>query len=269
MQTSAATRHPLETAGRVGYAFKGVLYVLLGVLAVESARGGGDTEGRQGALQTVAENPFGSVLLTILAIGLAAYAIWRLTLAVLDPEKEGSDASGAVHRIGYVVSGVSYGLLAFTAYRIIQGNSDGGGGGGAEESSSMVLSLPGGRYILGLIALAVLGYGIYELVRAYKGSFMEKLALEGEAQQHRTTIKRLGRAGLASRGVVYGIIGAGLAAAAYRYNPDEARGLDQALATLRDQPYGTYLLALIGLGLAAYGLYCGVNARYRRFEGDQ
>ena len=267
MTTLSPTRHPLETAGRVGYAFKGVLYVLLGVLAVDAALDGGSAEGQTGALQTVAESAFGGVLLTVLAVGLAAYALWRLAMAALDPEGEGTDASGIVHRLGYVVSGVSYALLAFAAYRILQG--EGAGGGGASEGAQTVFSLPGGRYVLGLIALAVAGFGAYEVYRAYAGQFMEKLALRGDAAQHRDTVRALGRVGLVARGVVYGVIGVALAVAAYQYDPAEARGLDGALATLQDQPYGTYLLAAVGAGLAAYGLYCGVNARYRRFEGAQ
>ena len=258
----------MEAAGRVGYAFKGVLYVLLGVLAVDAALGGGEAEGQRGALQTVAEGAFGSVLLTVLALGLAAYALWRLAMAALDPEREGTDASGIAHRVGYVVSGVSYGLLAFAAYRILQGGGE-GGGNGAEQGAQAALSLPGGRIVLGLIALAVLGFGAYELVRAHKKSFMDKLALSGEAARHRETVQRLGTAGLVARGVVYLVIGSALAVAAYRYDAGQAKGLDEALATLRDQPYGAVLLGLIGLGLAAYGLYCGVNARYRRFEGNQ
>ena len=262
------TAHPLETAGRVGYAFKGVLYVLLGVLAVDTALEGGDTEGQQGALAAVAESPFGGVLLTVLGIGLAAYALWRLAMAVLDPEREGSDAEGWAHRIGYAISGVAYGSLAFAAYRIVQG----GGGGeenGAEQGAQTALSLPGGRGVLALVAIAVLGYGVYELVRAKRASFMDKLALSGEGAQHRQSVERLGRAGLAARGVVYSIIGFLLGTAALRADPDEAVGLDGALSALRDQPYGAVLLGLVGLGLAAYGLYCWVNARYRRFEGDQ
>ena len=262
-----SARHPMETAGRIGYAFKGVLYVLLGVLAVDAALGGGSPEGQRGALQAVADNAFGGVLLTVLALGLAAYAAWRLAMAVLDPEQEGTDASGIAHRVGYVVSGVAYGLLAFAAYQILQGR--GGSGGGAEQGAQAALSLPGGRLVLGLVAVAVLGFGGYELLRAKRGSFMEKLALSGEAARHRQTVRRLGTAGLAARGVVYLVIGAALAVAAYRYDADQAKGLDEALATLRDQPYGSVLLALVGLGLAAYGLYCGVNALYRRFEGDQ
>lgn len=264
---AAAARHPMEAAGRIGYAFKGVLYVLLGALAIDTALDGGDTEGQTGALEAVAQSTFGGLLLTVLALGLAAYAVWRLALAALDPERQGTDTEGLLRRGGYVVSGLSYGALALAAYRILQ--RGGAEGDGATEGAQAALALPGGRVVLGLVALGVLGYGAYELRRAEAGSFMDKLALSGVAARQRTTVRRLGQAGLAARGVVYTLIGTALAVATYQYDPSEAVGLDGALATLRDQPYGAVLLGVVGLGLAAYGLYCGVNARYRRFEGDQ
>ena len=263
---AAAARHPLETAGRVGYAVKGVLYGLLGALAVQTARGGGDAEGRRGALREIAESPGGDVLLLLVAVGLAAYGLWRLALAVLDPERQGSDASGLVRRGGYVVSGASYVLLALAAFRIRGG---GGSGGGAQDRAQSVLELPGGAALVGLVALAVLGYGAWEFVRAYRGGFMDKLSLRGEAARRREAVRRIGQAGLAARGVVYGIVGVFLARAALASDADHARGLDGALQALRDAPSGPWLLGAVGAGLVAYGLYCGVNALYRRFEGDQ
>ena len=261
-----AKRNPLETAGRVGYAFKGVLYVLLGVLAVEAATGGGSAEGQRGALREVAQAPFGNALLTAIAVGLAAYALWRLAMAALDPEGEGTDASGIAHRVGYLVSAGAYGLLALAAYRILTGEG-GSGGSGAEQGAQTAFSLPGGRWLVGAAGLAVVAYGVYEVARAVRASFMDKLSLSGVGAAHRQAVERLGRAGLTARGVVYGVVGAALVAAAVQHDADAARGLDGALETLRDQPYGAVLLGLVGLGLAAYGLYCGVNARYRRFEG--
>ena len=263
----SAARHPLETAGRVGYAVKGVLYGLLGVLAVQTARGGGDTEGQRGALQAVAESSGGDVLLLLLAIGLGAYGLWRLALAALDPEGKGSDASGLARRAGYVISGLSYAALAVTAFRLRGGG--GSGGGGAEGRAETALGLPGGPLLVGLVALGVLAYGGWEFVRATRADFMDKLALRGDAARQRETIRRIGQAGLAARGVVYSIIGVFLARTALQSDADEALGLDGALAVLRDAPYGPWLLGAVGVGLFAYGLYCGINALYRRFEGAQ
>lgn len=254
---------PLQTAARVGYAFKGVLYVLLGVLAVQAALGEGTSEGQTGALRTVADSPFGGVLLTALAIGLAAYALWRLATAVLDPENHGTDTSGIVHRVGYFGSALAYGFLAYVAGKLVWSGT-GGSGGGASEQTQTALGLPGGRWLVVLAALALLGFAAREAHRAYTARFMDGLSLGDVAK--RSTVKHLGQAGLAARAVVYGVMGLSLATAAWQSDSSEAVGLDGALATVRDQPYGLALLGAVGVGLAAYGLYCGVNARYRHFE---
>ena len=261
---TTAARNPVETAGRIGYAFKGVLYALLGVLAVQTAFGGGETEGQTGALRTVAAQPFGNVLLIVLAVGLVAYALWRLATAILDVEGHGTDASGVVHRVGYFFSAVAYGFLAYTAVQILGGS--GGGDGGVQEQAQTVFSLPLGRYLVGAAGVAFAGFGARELKKAYTADFMHDLRFSAHAVQFRDTARMLGRAGLTARGVVYGVIGVALLVAAIQHDPGEARGLDGALQTLRDQPFGPWILAAVGVGLAAYGLYCGVMATYREFE---
>lgn len=263
-----AQRHPLETLGRVGYAVKGVVYAILGVIAVKAATGSGNPEGQQGVFQAIAGSTFGAVLLWVVVVGLAAYGLWRLVLAVKDPEHEGDDAEGAVRRVGYVISGVAYGALAYTAYKTVTGAST-SGDDATEERTQMLLGFPGGKWIVGAIALALLGYGVYEFVRAYKASFMDRLRLEGEAAQNRKWVRRAGQWGLAARGVVYLILGGFLLQAALQADADEAGGLDEALTTLQQQPYGPWLLGVVAVGLVLYGVYCWVNAAYRRYEGAQ
>lgn len=263
-----AKRHPLETLGRVGYAAKGVVYVLLGVLAADAAFGsGGGPEGQTGALQSLAGTSYGPFILWALVVGLTAYGLWRFALAALDPEQEGDDAEGLVKRAGYVVSGVAYLGLAYTAYQIVSG-AGAGSGGATEERTASVLALPGGRWIVGAAAVVVFGYGLYEFVRAYKASFMEHLDLEGAAARNRDKVRLAGRAGLAARGVVYVIIGTFLGQAALQQDAEEAGGLDAALTALQDQSYGPWLLGLVAIGLVLYGLYCGVNALYRRYPAQ-
>lgn len=261
-----AQRHPLETLGRVGYGVKGVLYALLGAIALDAATSGGDPAGQTGTLRALADEPFGGVLLWVLTIGLAAYGLWRFALAALDPEREGDDREGALKRVGYAISGAMYLGLAYTAYQIVSGS--GGGGDGTEERTAMLLGLPGGRVLVGAIALGVLGYGVYQFVRAYRHKFFEKLRLEGEAARRRDLVRRVCQAGLAARGVVLVLTGGFLAQAALQRDPGEAGGLDQALATLQQQSYGTWLLGLVALGLVMYGAYCWLNAAYRRYEGQ-
>ena len=264
-----AARHPIETLGRVGYAAKGVVYALLGVLALNAAFSAGDPEGQGGALRAIAGTSYGPFLLWVLVVGLAAYGLWRFALAALDPEHKGDDAEGLVKRAGYVISGVAYLGLAYTAYRIVSGGGSGGGAGQTQERTETLLGFPGGRWILGAIALGVFGYGVYQFVRAYKGSFMEKLRLEGEAARNREWVRRAGRAGLAARGVVYVLVGVFLGQAALQDQAAEAGGLEAALTALQGQGYGPWLLALVALGLVLYGVYCGVNAAYREYEGAQ
>ena len=269
MDTSArhARRHPIETLGRVGYAAKGVVYVLLGVLAADAAFGAGGPEGQTGALRALADTSYGPVVLWALVVGLAAYGLWRFALAALDPEHKGTDAKGVVTRVGYVVSGVVYLGLAYTAYQIVTGVGA-GGGNSTEERTATVLGMPGGRWLVGAAALGVIGYGFYEFVRAYKASFMDHLDLEGAAARNREWVRRAGRAGLAARGVVYVLVGGFLGQAALQDQAAEAGGLDAALTTLQGQGYGPWLLGLVALGLVMYGAYCGVNAAYRRYPAQ-
>ena len=261
-----AQRHPLEALGRAGYAVKGALYAILGLIALDAARDGGDPEGQSGTFATIAESSWGSTVLWVLVVGLAAYALWRVALAAFDPEGEGDDLKGAGKRVFYVVSALSYAGLAYSAYQVVSGA--GAESGGTEDRAQTLLGLPGGTWIVGLLALGIAGYGVWQLVRAYRASFMDKFRLEGEAARRRDLVKKAGQWGLAARGVVYLIVGGFMAQAALRSNAAEAGGLDQALGTLQRQPAGPWLLGAVAVGLVLYGVYCWVNAAYRRYEGQ-
>ncbi len=261
-----ARRHPLETLGRVGYAVKGGLYTLVGLLALDAARGGGDPEGQTGTFEAIAQTAWGPAVLWLLVVGLAAYAAWRVALAITDPEGEGDDAKGLGKRAFYVVSAFAYGGLAYSAYQVVSGA--GAEGGGTEDRARTLLGLPGGPWLVGIAALGLLGYGVWQFMRAYRASFMDHFDLEGIAARRRDWVRRAGQWGLAARGVVYLLAGGFMAQAALAARPDEAGGLDQALGTLQRQPAGPWLLAAVAIGLVMYGVYCGVNAAYRRYEGQ-
>lgn len=252
--------------GRFGFAAKGLVYIIIGVLAIQVAIGsGGQTTGPSGALGSIANQPFGQALLIIVSIGLFGYALWRLIQAWIDPEQEGSDAKGVVKRIGYAISGLIYGFLGVEAIRIVMGSSSGGGSDQqAQNWTAMLLSQPFGQWLVGIVGAIIIGTGAYQLYRAYSAKFKEKLKLQEMSTTERTWSERSGRLGFAARGVVYFIMGWFLIQAAMTRSSEEAGGIGQALQELAQQPYGPWLLGVVAIGLIAYGFFCFVLARYRR-----
>lgn len=257
---------------RFGYAAKGVVYVMVGGLAAAAAFGrGGETTGSRGALQAVLEQPFGQVLLGIVAFGLACYAAWQFIRAVEDPENEGSDGKAIAKRVGFFISGVIHVGLVIAAVRMVVGSGgggDGSGDSGAQGWTATLMSYPLGQWLVAIVGLIIAGYGVAQLIRAYKADLDSQLVLSGMSAAARQWIRRVCRFGMAARGVVFGIIGLFLVLAAWRQNPSEARGLGGALRSLQEQGYGPWLLGVIALGLIAYGIYEFVLARYRRIDAD-
>ena len=260
----------IDRMARFGFITKGIVYAVIGVLAVQAAfTAGGGTEGAQGAIQEIGRQPFGMVLLGLAAIGLLAYALWRFVAAGVDPEGVGTDAKGIAKRIGYAVSGIIYLGLAVLAARIVLGGSasSGGGGGGSEaEMTARLMSQPFGQWLVGAVGVIIVGVGLFHFYRAYSASFMKRYNTGEMDARQRTWAKRLGRFGLSARGVTFCIIGGFLIEAAVQANPNETRGLAGALDTLAQQPYGPWLLGIVALGFIAYGVYCVSRARFSSFS---
>jgi hypothetical protein len=256
-EDTAGSGRNLERLARAGYLTKGIVYALVGVLAAQAALGaGGATTDTEGALQRIVTEPFGRVLL-----GLVTFA-----QAVLDPENKGDDAGGLAKRAGSLVSGIAYGGLALTAGRLALGTGGGGGGSsGPEDLSARLMGWPLGVWLVGLIGLLVIGFGLQQLYKGYQALFRDKLKHGEMSASELIWTVRAGRLGLAARGIVFGIIGMFLVRAALSANPEQARGLGEALATLARQPLGPLLLGTVALGLVAYGIYMVLLARYRRF----
>ncbi len=268
----ASATHPwVITLARWGYAAKGLVYLLIGVLALKLALGlGGAATSRAGALRVIDVGPFGRVLLAIVTVGLIGYALWSLLRAAVDPEGAGNDAKGAAQRVGYAIIGVSYATTAYSALRIVLGSGGGSGGGAGSDASTRgwtarLLDLPFGVALVVLVGLVVIGVAAFLGYRAYTAKLDRRLDLARLSAQGRRAVLVLGRCGYAALGVVFGVVGLFLVVAALRHNPGEARGLGGALADLLQQPYGHVLLAVVALGLIAYGCYALVQARYRRF----
>ena len=261
----------VERLARAGYAGKGITYLLIGVLAVMAAFGtGGSTEGSKGVLAGVADNMFGQILVFIVGIGLAGYALWNFWRAAVDPENEGTDGKGIAKRIFFAVSGVIHVSLAIFAIRagISGGGSSGGGGedSGTQGMVAMALGWPGGRFIVGAVALLIIGFAVGEIIKAYKIDFTEKLKLGQMDEKTRKTTIYTGRAGLAARGVAFALVGFFIGLAAINSNPNEAGGLNKALDTLG--AFGPIALGIVALGLVAYGVYMLIKAKYRRINPE-
>ena len=269
---SAATSRWMTMLARLGYAVKGVVYLIIGILAVELAAGkGGKATDQRGAIHVIYDAPLGRFLLAVVAIGLIAFALWCFIQALFDTEGKGNNAKGILARVGYAVIGVSYGLLAVGAIQLLAGTGNGGQSStaSAQNWTGMVLKYGIGVALIVLIGLVVLGIAFYMFYRAYTANFQQKLSLQGVSTQVRKGLILLGRTGYAALGVVFCIVGLFLIIAALQHNPNDARGLDSALQVLLQQPFGPFLLAIVALGLVAYGAYSFVEARYRRIAGRQ
>jgi len=255
----------VERLARLGYLAKGIVYAIVGVLAVQAAFGaGGQTTDTKGALSAIAAQPFGKFLLALLTVGLIGYVVWRFVQAVQDPEHKGDDAKGWATRLGYAVSGLIYASLAFTAIGLIRGSGGGGGGNSEQDWTARLLAQPFGQWLVGLVGAFVIGLGFYQLYQAYKAKFRKQMKLQEMSPTEETWATRIGRFGLGARGVVFCIIGFFLLQAARQSDASQVRGLDGVLQSLAQQPYGPWLLGIVALGLVAYGIHMAVQARYIR-----
>ena len=256
-----------ERLFRFGYAAKGVVYAIVGWLAASAALGpGGRTTGTRGALRSLVNQPFGRILLGFVAIGLSGYVLWRLVQAIMDTENQGTDAKAIIVRLSYAGNGLIYGGLAVTAVKIIFGEVDIDNGYGSIDWTALLLAQPLGQWLVGTVGAVVIGLGFYEFYQAYTAKFCRKFNLNEMSDTEKTWATRIGRFGLAAKGVVYSIIGFFLIQAARQSKSKQVRGLEGALDSLARQPYGRWLLGVVALGLIAYGVYYIVQARYRRIH---
>jgi hypothetical protein len=266
-----ASQHPLvEALARLGYAVRGALYLVVGALAVQLAAGagGGAAETQLGAIETIGRQPFGRALLVLVAIGLAGYGLWGLVRAAVDPFGGEPGPAGLARRAGYLVSGGAYGALVPPTVLLILGAGPGGAPGAGGDASAWVaraLAAPGGAWLVGGAGVVwILGGGLGQLVRAYRADFRREFAAGRMAPAERRWATRVGRLGLAARGVVFALVGGFLVRAAAAGDAGRARGLDGALQALAAAPHGAALLALVAAGLVCFGAYSLLCARWVR-----
>jgi Domain of Unknown Function (DUF1206) len=249
-----------EWLARAGFVARGVVYLLIGVLAIELALGvGGSNADQQGALRTIARQPLGTPLLILVAAGLGGYALWRFVRALLGHGREDSD--GALDRLAALGSGVVYAGLCALAVEIVAGS---GKAGQSHRAAAGVLGWPAGAWLVGAAGIVLVGVGLYQGYRAFSKDFLEDSKTEEMSPRVRRWVEWIGVFGHLSRMVVYALVGVFLFVAAVTFNPKQAVGLDGALARLAHQSYGPLLLAIVACGLVAFGAYSLSDARYRR-----
>jgi hypothetical protein len=258
----AAHSEPIGWLGRLGLLAMGVSYGLVAALAIRLATGGGgETEDRGGALQAIAQDGFGRIVVFLLAIGFAAYAIWRIAEAIFDRGGEGKHAKGLVVRASFLGRAGIYTVLCITAVSVLLGSS---GESNEKQETAGVLDWPGGRWIVAAVGAGFLGAAGWNVFRGVTRRFKEELKTNemGDAEERIVTIA--GVVGVFARGVVFSLIGIFLIKAAVEYDPREAIGLDGALNKLAAQDHGRFLLGVVAAGLLAFGVFCLFQARYRR-----
>jgi hypothetical protein len=238
--------------------------MIVGILALMAAMGErGETTSKQGAVARIADQPFGQILLGIVAAGLLFYAFWRLMAALADSEHKGTGVKGIGKRIGYCCSAIVYGSLGIYAAQLLIG-SGAGSGDGKQNWIAWLMAKQFGAALVGIAGVILIGVGLAQFFKAHKESFRENLRLSQMSPSEDKWATRAGKWGYVSRGVVFAIMGGFLINAAGSHNPNEARGLEGALDALAGQPYGAVLLAVVAAGLAAYGAYMFVEAKYRQ-----
>lgn len=252
---------PLGWLARAGLVARGLVYLIIGVLALKLALGdGGEAANQKDALKTIAEQSFGKTLLILVAIGLAGYALWRLTRAAVGHGAEQRDSG--TDRVAALASGVAYGILCVTAVEIVAGSSS--SSGTPKEATGGILGWWGGTVIVAAAGAVLIGVAVYQAYKGLGKKFLEDAKTGEMSPSVRKGYTALGVFGHVARGVIFALVGYGLIRAAIDYDPQQAVGLDGALRQLADSSYGPALLGVVAAGLAGFAVYSIVDARYRR-----
>jgi len=244
---------------RIGYVVLGVVHIVIGAIAVSVATGGGGEADQGGAMQQIAQNPAGSLLLFAIAIGLTGLAAWQIAEAFLERDTDAKKRWG--HRLKFVGTALAYAAIAFTALvYALGGRSD--SSESTQTLSAQLLATPAGVVLLVLIGLGVSAIGIAFIVRGATRAFAKRLALpEGAA---RRGIVGFGVVGYIAKGIAVAVTGVLFVVAAFTHDPEKAGGLDSALHSLVELPFGSVVLWIVAAGLIVYGIFCFARARYAR-----
>jgi hypothetical protein len=254
----AARGRPMVWLARAGLASRGVMYLLIGIIAVQIAIDGSRQQAdRSGAVRLVAQTPFGSVLLWLLVAGFAGMTVWCLSETVWG----GREAS---KRIAFLARAVFYGVVTYGILKYALGiGQPSSSDKQSQDLTATVLRHQGGQVVVAIAGAVAVGAGLYTMYRAWRRKFLEDLNLSAASPATRTVVTRLGQIGGIARGVVFGTVGVFLIIAAIDANPGQAKGIDSALRALAHTPLGPWLLVVVALGLVTFGVYSWCEARWR------
>jgi hypothetical protein len=268
-QTTRASRSARRAAespaaralARIGLAARGVIYILIGWLAIELALGHSSNKpSQQGALQLLAGKSYGLVTLWLLGIGFVGYSLWRLSEAAFGVTGEGM---GAGPRLKSLVRGIVYAFLAYLTFKVITGAA-GNQTRKQQDLTATVMHHTGGQWLVGLVGLVIVIVGLALVADGIKRKFMKYLRTGEMSRRTRMIVERLGMIGTTARGVVFAIVGALIIDAAVTFSPKKSGGLDKALLALRHQTFGEFLLLIVAVGVLIFGVYGLCEARWRR-----
>ena len=252
----------IARVARVGLVAYGVVYLMIGWLSIQLAFG--EREGdpsSSGAMQELAGQPFGGVLIWVISIGMFLLVLWQgLEAAFGHRDEDGKKRLGK--RLMSAGKAVVYAVIGISGVKVAIGSGSSSGSNGQESMTAKLMSAPAGQVLVGIVGLAIIGYGIYQIVQAWTENFAEKLDGEGRSGTSGTAYIAFGKAGYAARGVAFSVVGGLFCYAAITHDPKKSGGLDQALQTVLEQPFGQALLVAIAIGIAAYGAFCFARARH-------
>ncbi len=268
-ETEEKAKEATGWMARIGYAAKGIVYVLIGVLTLQAAFGLGSANVNKNiVLLKIFNQPYGKWLLVLLAFGLASYALWRIIQGLLDPEDDqGEDTGGLAERVGHVVTGLAYAGLTYIAIELVLGFGAARSNPAISQKwTAFVLGKPFGRILIGLVGGFLLALGLYISYRGWTIDFESDLKERDLSPSAQKWAIRLGRFGYMARGIIYVVIGIFFLQAAFLFSPSQVGGFGEAIQALASQPYGPWLAGIVGAGLAAYGLYAIVLAFFREMR---
>jgi hypothetical protein len=253
----------IERLARLGYASIAAVYAIVGAVTLGAAFGRNRTEAASAreAFDVILRQPFGRVLLIVVGAGMLGYAAWRYLSAIKDTDRRGSDAKGLAIRTGSFIRGLVYTALAVEAFRMTPAA---GSDEKARHWTAALMDQPFGRWLVLAAGLAIVGTGIYQMWRAWRAKLGKKLRIEYVTESFRRKVVAISRFGIAARAIVFLVVGVSIVRAAWRHSASAAAGSEGALHRLGAA--SQWLLAIVAVGLIAYGIYQLLNARYRLIE---